>query len=150
MFSLIKKGVVIKLGWVWSERFENRFILKEGGSSIIKWRQNAKKSIFHNFHCIRKSKKGVAVCRWFPNEFWLEFFWLQLLMYRSNHCTLFSNYLRKTVFWTSLLYTIKGLSKVEIDNVSFRLIVESQRNVMDKWYHSGCTRSIIHLKNHVV
>ena len=70
MFSLVKKGVVIKSGWVWSERFENRskqnaflrFILKEGGSSIIKWKQNAEKSFFHNFPCIRKSKKRAWLC----------------------------------------------------------------------------------------
>ena len=62
MFFLVKKGVVIKSGWAWSETFENRskqnaflrFILKESGFNIIKWKKNHQNASFHVFPC----KKG--------------------------------------------------------------------------------------------
>ena len=57
MFSLVRGGgMVMELGWVWSERFGGRgrqgaflrFVLEEGGSSIMGRRRNAEGSVFHN------------------------------------------------------------------------------------------------------
>ena len=76
VFLPYKIGRGRKSGWAWSETFENRnkrnaflrFILKENGFKTKKWEQNAKRSVFRNFTCIRKSKKGRGHVAVFPKR----------------------------------------------------------------------------------
>ena len=75
--------MVEKSGRAWSETFENRnkrnaflrFILKENGFKTKNWEQNAKRSVFRNFTCIRKSKKRAWSCGGVSQtNFYLKFF----------------------------------------------------------------------------